>query len=185
MRGSCLAHTRVHGYEPDDQYGLNMDTAYLSCTNGFTCGNIVAPAAEVADFVFALYGERGSVLSAQSVREMKTIWRWYGLGTMDLPSYGLNDGRYCRFGHFGVTYGFTANAAYSPAFNFSLVWGTNLEDPGQTATHGASYDFLMQFDCELFAAVVGVLHGAKEREAFNCSWSAVNASQAGVCAGAK
>ena len=34
MRGSCLAHTRVHGYEPDDQYGLNMDTAYLSCTNG-------------------------------------------------------------------------------------------------------------------------------------------------------
>ena len=72
LHGPCEEHTRVRGYEPDDRYGLNVDTdcmlmtsliacryepddryglnvdtAFLSCTNGFTCGNVVAPAREV------------------------------------------------------------------------------------------------------------------------------------------
>jgi len=111
---------------------------------------------------------------------MTRIWEWYGLGTMDLPSYGRRDHRYCRVGHFGVTYGFTANAAYSATFGFAIAWGTNQEDPGQTATHGASYDFLMQLDCELFSAIVGVLSEGTEAP-LNCLWSAVNASQDGAC----
>jgi CubicO group peptidase (beta-lactamase class C family) len=37
LHGPCLNFTRVHGYEPDDEYGLNLDTAYMSCTNGWTC----------------------------------------------------------------------------------------------------------------------------------------------------
>ena len=136
LHGACLDYTRVHGYEPDDRYGHNMDTAYISCTNGFTCGNVVATAAHVADFVHALYAE-AAVVSRASVDAMSTIWEWYGLGTMDLPSYGRTGREYCRLGHFGVTYGFTANAFYSPVLRYALAWGTNVEDPGQTATHGA------------------------------------------------
>ena len=181
LHGKCSEHTRVHGYEPDDQYGMGLDTAFLSCTNGFTCGNIVAPAREVADWVWSLYrpGDE-SIVSTAAAAQMRQIYIWYGLGTMDLPSYGQTDKRYCRYGHFGVTYGFTANAAYNPGFDFSIAWGTNQEDPGQTATHGAQYDFLMQFDCELLSAVVGVLSAGTEPP-LNCAWAAVNASQGGVC----
>ena len=107
LRGLCESYSRVHGYEPDDEYGRGLDTAYMSCTNGFTCGNVATTAAEVADFVYALYGEH-AIVNQSSVSEMTKIWEWYGLGTMDLPSYGVNDPRYCRVGHFGVTYGFTA-----------------------------------------------------------------------------
>ena len=46
---------------------------------------------------------------------MKDIFWWYGLGTMDLPAYGGKGARYCRYGHLGVTYGFTANAAANKA----------------------------------------------------------------------
>lgn len=102
LRGLCETYTRVHGYEPDDKYGLNLDTAFLSCTNGYTCGNVVTTAGEVADFVWALYGE-ASIVSRRSVDAMSDIWEWYGLGTMDLPSYGRAGDAYCRLGHFGVT----------------------------------------------------------------------------------
>jgi len=179
LRGLCETYTRVHGYEPDDKYGLNLDTAFLSCTNGYTCGNVVTTAGEVADFVWALYGE-ASIVSRRSVDAMSDIWEWYGLGTMDLPSYGRAGDAYCRLGHFGVTYGYTANAAYSPSLGYALVWGTNQEDPGQTATHGASYDFLMQFDCELMSAVMSVLSNGTHAP-LNCAWLAVNSSQSGAC----
>ena len=181
LRGRCSSWTRVHGYEPDDAFGLGLDTAFMSCTNGFTCGNVAAPASEVADFVHALYAEPGAVLSPASMAEMRRIWEWYGLGTMDLPSYGQTGERYCRLGHFGVTYGFTGNAAYSPSLGYAIAWGTNQEDPGQTRTHGAEYDFLMQFDCELMRAVMGVLAPNQSDALLNCSWAHVNQSQAGAC----
>ena len=144
------------------------------CTNGWTCGNIAAPAAEVADFVWALYGT-ASIVSRASVDAMTKIWDgdggWYGLGTMGLPGY-VGGKRYCRVGHCGVTYGYTAVASYNRVLNYSLVWGMGQEDPGQTRTHGAYYDYLLSFDCEVTAALLGVLEGLPKD--VNCSAAHVN-----------
>ena len=176
LHGPCSDYAQVHGYEPDDAYGLDVDTAFMSCTNGWTCGNIAAPAAEVADFVWALYGT-ASIVSRASVDAMTKIWDgdggWYGLGTMGLPGYvGGGGKRYCRVGHCGVTYGYTAVASYNRVLNYSLVWGMGQEDPGQTRTHGAYYDYLLSFDCEVTAALLGVLEGAPKD--VNCSAAHVN-----------
>ena len=46
------------------------------------------------------------------------------------------------------------------------------EDLGQTRTHGAYYDYLLSFDCEVTAAVIGVLEGAPKD--VNCSAAHVN-----------
>ena len=80
LHGPCADHTRVHGYQPDDEYGWGLDTAYISCTNGFTCGNLYAPSREVAEFVYALYAE-ASIVNQTAVDEMTNIWEWYGLGS--------------------------------------------------------------------------------------------------------
>ena len=160
-----LFYADVPATSPTTRTASGLDTAFMSCTNGWTCGNIAAPAAEVADFVWALYGT-ASIVSRASVDAMTKIWDgdggWYGLGTMGLPGY-VGGKRYCRVGHCGVTYGYTAVASYNRVLNYSLVWGMGQEDPGQTRTHGAYYDYLLSFDCEVTAALLGVLEGGGRR----------------------
>jgi CubicO group peptidase (beta-lactamase class C family) len=67
LHGPCANFTSVHGYEPDDSYGYNLDTYFMSCTNGYTCGNIATTAEEVNDYVWNLYGPPKAVVSADSV----------------------------------------------------------------------------------------------------------------------
>ena len=69
--------------------------------------------------------------------------------------------------------GYTAVASYNRVLNYSLVWGMGQEDPGQTRTHGAYYDYLLSFDCEVNAALLGVLEGSAPRQV-NCSTAHVN-----------
>ena len=175
LHGACRNFSNVHGYEPDDEIGLNFDTAFMSCTNGWTCGNMYAPAEEVNDFVWALYGPEAAIVSPASVAAMTTIWPgqdgWYGLGTMSLPGFRPGS-RYCRRGHLGVTYGYSASASYNAALGYALTWGTNQEDPGQTATHGVVYDFLLVLDCKLHSVVLQHLYN--EMRPLNCSPAVVN-----------
>jgi len=169
-----LISPRVHGYEPDDHIGLNQDTYYMSCTNGWTCGNIAAPVSEISSFVYSLYGPESEVVSPASAKRMQVIQEWYGLGTMQLSGFRsgkeFDEGKFCRVGHLGVTYGFTAAASYTPGLDFALTWGTNQEDPGQTRTHGAVYDYLVKFDCLVIAAVQNVLNSSLP--AVNCTVAA-------------
>ena len=47
LHGPCSQYAQVHGYEPDDAYGLGLDTRiHVLHEVGWTCGNIAAPAAE-------------------------------------------------------------------------------------------------------------------------------------------
>ena len=94
-----VGRTSVHGYE--NAYRTSgmgsIDTFDLSCTQGWTCGNVVTTTRDVARFFWQLLGppsEHGSLLSPASLRQMQA-WQLtefsprstyqfsYGLGLMN------------------------------------------------------------------------------------------------------
>lgn len=129
-------HPVAHGYQPysaDWPWPFGGDVYNVSATAGWTCGNLIATAANCARFARALYGPSYSVVSGESVAAMTRLaplgidsWN-YGMGTMALPGSTANSPYY---GHGGATYGFNSYVGYNEAHDFSVAIVTNLELDG-------------------------------------------------------
>lgn len=136
--GSCQKYTEIHGYsaERTSAQGVPLDVYNESCTNGWTCGNLMSNGADAAVFVRALLGPGAHVVKAATQKEMlKTIpltqgWSvglQYGLGVMDLSSaIGEQTGSFV--GHGGETFGFNALTAYSMQHDFAISAVANTEN---------------------------------------------------------
>lgn len=139
----------MHGYQKGkyvekgivpNQEDLDVDS--MSCLQGWTCGNLVAPTMSVADFFWALLGPpstdaTSALLHTDSVKEMlafqpgpylgDTVFG-YGLGMMNFTSmnWGFQDAG-LFYGHNGLTYGFGAQSGYHADLEFSVTWNNNVE----------------------------------------------------------
>merc|ERR1712232_1320135 len=134
VHGHCSKYTDVHGYSKEVQ--PPADVYDVSCTNGWTCGNLVSNAADAAFFVRALLGSGEQVVSHASRAEMlkmeafTTGWSTglpYGLGLMDM-SKNVREPAGTFVGHGGETYGFNAMTAYSKTHDFGLSIVANTEN---------------------------------------------------------
>lgn len=127
-RGTCASYTDVRAVcGLCESRGIHVKD--LSCTNGFTCGNMIAHPIDAARFVRELF--EGRLVNASTLAEMKDVKQlggagatkgascssWcegchYGLG-VQAPANGLNEAEGDRFlGHAGVTYGYMSLTAY-------------------------------------------------------------------------
>jgi len=147
VHGLCSAYTKVHAYS--NERSPPVDVSNVSCTNGWTCGNLISSAADAAFFVRALLGEGERVLTTRTQKEMlkfnplsKKSWSVglpYGLGIMDLGfEAGMKPGAFV--GHGGETYGFNAFTAYVKEYDFGISVVANSENTTITqAVIGAAY----------------------------------------------
>jgi len=137
---SELAQTNVWAtllnYTCDLDYGT-LDTRDFSCANGWTTGNVISTAAEVAEFTYALFGHTSSIVSESTQKEMLTMQPFtegdmsgvsYGMGvfTKTVPTNPPSDLAW-MYGHSGADYGSYTNAQYNPLLGFSLVVSTTNE----------------------------------------------------------
>jgi hypothetical protein len=115
----------------------------LSCLQGWTCGNLVAPTTSIADFFWSLLGPPSrdsstALLRPESIKDIltfklgtylgKTGEFGYGLGMMNFTSmnWGFQyDG--LLYGHNGLTYGFGSQSAYHVDLEFAVTWNNNAE----------------------------------------------------------
>jgi CubicO group peptidase (beta-lactamase class C family) len=138
LHGPCRRYSKVHAYSNEQTPPIDMYD--VSCTNGWTCGNLISNAADAAFFVRALLGEGERVVKSSTQEEMlKTqqldkVWSIglpYGLGLMDLGvQAGMEPGR--LVGHGGETYGFNAYTAYSKSWDFGISVVANSENTNIT-----------------------------------------------------
>lgn len=141
LHGVCSKYTDVHAYSPE--VDPPVDVYDVSCTNGWTCGNLISNAADAAVFIRALLGDGERIITKQSRKEMlkfkkfdkSKAWAYgmpYGLGIMDLGAFnaGLPKGE--LVGHGGETYGFNAFTVYAKKYDFGLSVVANNEDAALT-----------------------------------------------------
>jgi len=121
VHGTCSTYVDFPEAECSQCQGKNvMD---MSCTNGFTCGNMVSPPKDVARFMWHLF--EGHLLQPSSLQEMLSSQLLGPKGAPEYPScssfasgygYGLGlqipAGGTPFPGHEGETYGFIALTAY-------------------------------------------------------------------------
>jgi len=144
----CRSHRQEHGGRclpvsmADD-----ADVENMSSTQGWTCGNLMAPVSDVAAFYWGLLGptqNKERLLSEASLNEMLTFRTenyfgrnrsatgpgsfGYGLGMMNFTSmdWGFNDSG-LFYGHNGLTYGFGSQSGYNYDHEFSVTWVNNAE----------------------------------------------------------
>jgi D-alanyl-D-alanine carboxypeptidase len=138
VHGPCSQYTSVHGYS--NAQSPPVDVFDVSCTNGWTCGNLISNAADAAFFVRALLGKGERILTSRTQSEMfkfKPLTRdWstglpYGLGIMDIGyEDGMAPGEFV--GHGGETYGFNAFTAYVKSHDFGISVVANSENTNIT-----------------------------------------------------
>lgn len=152
VHGLCNKYTDVHGYSTEAP-GKNVDIYNVSCTNGWTCGNLISNGADAAVFVRALLGKGERLVSNSTQAEMMKFspltkgWETglpYGLGLMDLGwQVGLPKGQ--LVGHGGMTYGFNAMTAYARKDDFGLSVVGNTENVTLVAsTFGQAYQQVLK-----------------------------------------
>jgi D-alanyl-D-alanine carboxypeptidase len=134
VHGPCSKYTEVHAYSSEQN--PPVDVYNVSCTNGWTCGNLISNGGDAAFFVRALLGNGERVVRNATRQEMlktsplTTGWSTgleYGLGVMDLSRMvGEQAGSF--IGHGGETYGFNAQTAYSRKHDFGLSLVANTEN---------------------------------------------------------
>lgn len=143
IRGVCSKYTRVHAYS--SEVSPPVDVYNFSCTNGWTCGNLISNAGDAAVFVRALLADKdrggARVVSEKTRNEMikmqklgKKSWAIglpYGLGLMDL---GFESGREpgAFVGHGGETYGFNAFTGYDKPYDYGISVVANNENATMT-----------------------------------------------------
>lgn len=154
VHGPCSKYTKVHAYS--NERSPPVDVYDVSCTNGWTCGNLISNAADAAFFVRALLGKGERVLKQSTQKEMlktrvfdkKKAWAVglpYGLGVMDFSYYfpGMESGE--LMGHGGETYGFTAFTLYSKKWDFGVSVVANNENGAVTRQAiGMAYDAIVE-----------------------------------------
>jgi len=134
VHGLCSNYTKVHAYSAERF--PPVDVYSVSCTNGWTCVNLISNGQDAAVFVRALLGKGNRILTQEmqdemlSLKPLTTGWSVgleYGLGVMDLSKQiGLASGTFV--GHGGETYGFNALTGYSREHDFGLSIVHNTEN---------------------------------------------------------
>jgi CubicO group peptidase (beta-lactamase class C family) len=141
LHGPCAKYTKVHAYTKQhlthNPYQAEwVDVYNFSCTNGWTCGNLMSTGADAARFVRALLGDGERVLSAALQKEMLITQPFsrgwskglpYGLGLMDFSGL-VHEIPGSFVGHGGDTYGFNAFTAYSLEHDFAISIVANNEN---------------------------------------------------------
>lgn len=134
VHGPFGKYMDVHGFSKQMMRGAG-DVFNMSCTNGWTCGNLVSNAADAAYFVRAYLGTESVVSKAtrdEIVHFKSLLAGWnpgmhYGLGVMDLRHYA-DETEYTFAGHGGETFGFNALTGYSAQYDFSISVAANDEN---------------------------------------------------------
>jgi len=132
----------VHGYDRfsfASRHG-EFDVSDVSAGGGWTGGNVIMSPSSAAEWIFALYGPGGRVLSHKIARQMVPRAGtpgngYYGLATMNLTGlFGGGTGSprdWSSYGHMGDTYGFSGIAAYISGVDvfedMAISFGSNVE----------------------------------------------------------
>jgi CubicO group peptidase (beta-lactamase class C family) len=143
LHGPCSQYTDIQG-ECDDCADNGATPSGMSCTGGYTCGNMVATAEEVARFSRALFS--GELLGSKTTQEMLTYHKLGPEGATGGVDPGLcsntfgNDGLYGLGveahnnpdlpGHEGMTYGFTTLTQYDMRSEAAYVVGVPTSNQG-------------------------------------------------------
>jgi len=139
VHGPCSEYTKVHAYSCGSDCTSEMpplDMYNVSCTNGWTCGNLITNAAGAAAFVRALLGKGNRILSEASQKEMlkfRPITKGfgtglgYGLGVMDMGAFSGTGNSGSFVGHAGATYGFSSYTGYVKDLDFGISVVSNSE----------------------------------------------------------
>jgi CubicO group peptidase (beta-lactamase class C family) len=138
VHGTCEHYGTVHGLTIDGlPWHKPSDVYNMSCTNGWTCGNLLSSAGDAAKFVKALLGPGERVLNADLQNEMLNLTAlthgWsvglpYGLGLMDLSHWFKLPSK-SFVGHGGATYGFLSFTGYMKDIDVGFSIVANVEVP--------------------------------------------------------
>jgi len=138
VHGTCQDYGTVHGVTIDGMpKKLPSDVYTMTCTNGWTCGNLLSSAGDAAKYVKALLGPGELVLKADMQKQMLPVSNldrgWmvglpYGLGLMDM-SFVLKQPAGTIIGHGGATYGFLSFTGYLPDIDVGFSIVANIENP--------------------------------------------------------
>jgi len=150
VHGTCSSYTKVNG---NCAACWPHTPAEMSCTGGYTCGNMIAPSDEVARFAHGLFS--GALLGSARTSEMLTA---HALGqpgatpgvsctapfdTGDLYGLGVELHNNPRFpGHEGVTYGFTSMTKYDRLTQAAWVAAIGTSDTGMDRMVGEAWNDL-------------------------------------------
>jgi len=132
---TCQKYGTVHGLCTER---VVKDTYYMSCTNGWTCGNLLSNGADAASFARALLGKEERVLKKETLQQMQKMRPisfgfgksrlYYGLGLMDLSMVaGEPTGSLAFVGHGGETYGFNSFVGYLRSADAGVAIAANNE----------------------------------------------------------
>ncbi|KAJ9462128.1 Penicillin-binding protein 4* [Diplonema papillatum] len=105
----------------------------VSATSGWTCGNFLTSASDMAQFTYDFLGPEHLVVSPATQRELVSDMRqlhnldslYYGLGVMAFSSPNSTSG--WLIGHGGDTYGFISVSAFNMNYSYALTVTTNVE----------------------------------------------------------
>ena len=159
LEGACSKHTVVHGFMESYQQLPSLppqDTWNVSCLGGWTAGNYLGPAMDVARFGLELYRKGGTIVSAARQAEMIDFhmpgqqFGWYGMGTFNL---NWTTASAAAYGHVGDTYGYQSSVTYVPDLDATFSVGTDAE----TSTQGQPADAT----CRAYNMVKAALSGKK------------------------
>jgi len=168
--GPCERHSPVHGYMEaylTDPMLRPQDIWNVSCVGGWTAGNYVGPARDVARFAYELYNrERPRIVSAASQALLTNFtapgpsggaFKFYGMGTFSLD-WSVGDAE--AYGHVGDTYGYQSQTTYFPGEDFVLTVATNVETVSQAQP--------ADFTCLAYHAAIAVINDTPR---LKCSFS--------------
>jgi hypothetical protein len=143
-------NSTMHGFQQDKfiKKGIvpdedALDVISMSCLQGWTCGNLVAPTISIADFFWTLLGPPSldpstRLLRPDTLEEMLSFRNGtylgeanpfgYGLGMMNFTSMNWGfEYEGLLYGHNGLTYGFGAQSGYHLDLEFAVTWNNNAE----------------------------------------------------------
>jgi len=159
-KGACSAYTPVHGimapsyYDPDAKG--DTDVWNVSCTGGWTAGNYIGSALDVAKFTYDLYGPEAKIVSKESQAHLinftapNSHHKFYGMGTFSLDwTASTETANITGYGHVGDTYGYQSQTTYFPDLDFVITVATNVESASQAQPAEAT--------CKVYHAIVAAM----------------------------
>ena len=159
LSGPCQDYTPVHGFM-EGYEGASwlkpQDVINVSCLGGWTAGNYVGPASDVARFTRELYRPGGTIISKARQAEMidfsvassRKSFAFYGMGTFNL---NFTTGSKAAYGHVGDTYGYQSSATYFADLDGALAVATDAETLSQAQAGDAT--------CKAYKALAAMAKG--------------------------
>jgi len=154
LHGPCSSQVGVQGKCDRFQPCVGQDLSKMSCTSGYTCGNLIATGEDVARFIYMLF--QGNLLKNSTVAEMLkgqllgapgtnppgdqrcSSFRsggLYGLG-IEMPAYGVSGDANKFPGHAGVIYGYAGIGAMDVDREAGIAVAVARDGPGTSGFWG-------------------------------------------------